>query len=71
MLLFHYFTNIRLTVFSELQSVGTNTVKLSDNEIVYLLLYGSPKFDADQNSKILSSCISFILKSERSDGSLL
>ena len=71
MLLFQYFINIRLSIFSELQSVGTNTVKLSDNEIVHLVLYGSPKFDADQNPKILSSCISFISKSERSDGSLL
>ena len=41
------------------------------DEIVDLHLYGSPKFDADQNHKILSSCISLILKSERFDGSLL
>ena len=67
----HYFTNIRSTLFSELQSVDVNIAKFSDNEIVDLLLYGSPKFDTDQNHKILSSCISFILKSERSDGSLL
>ena len=67
----HYFTNIRSTLFSELQSVDVNIAKFSDNEIVDLLLYGSPKFDTDQNHKILSSCISFILKSERFDGSLL
>ena len=36
-----------------------------------LLLYGSPKFDSDQNHKILSSCIGFISKSERFDGSQL
>ena len=67
----HYFTNIRSTLFSELQSVDANIAKFSDNEIVDLLLYGSPKFDTDQNHKILSSCISFILKSERFDGSIL
>ena len=43
----HYFTNIRSTLFSELQSVDVNIAKLSDNEIVDLLLYGSPKFDTD------------------------
>ena len=36
-----------------------------------LLLGGGPKFGTDQNHKILSSCISFILKSEWFDGSLL
>ena len=65
-----YFTSIRSTIFSELQSADANVVKFSDNEIVDLLLCGSPKFDTDQNHKILSVCIC-ILKSERFDGSLL
>ena len=67
----HYFTNICSTLFSELPSVDANIAKFLDNEIVDLFLYGSSKFDTDQNHKILSSCISFILKSERFDGSLL
>ena len=67
----HYFTSIHSTLFSELQSVDVNIAQFSDNEIVDLLLYSSPKFDKDQNHKILSSPISFILKSERFDGSLL
>ena len=67
----HYFKSIRSTIFSELQSTDANIIKFSDNEIVELLLCGSPKFDTDQNHKILSVCISFILKSERFDGSLL
>ena len=67
----HYFTNIHSTLFSELQSIDVNITKFSDNEIVDLLLYGSPKFETDQNHKILSSCISFILNSERFDSLLL
>ena len=52
-----YFTSICSNLFSELQSVDVNIVKFSDTEIVDLLLYGSPKFDTDQNHKIFSSCI--------------
>ena len=66
-----YFKSIYSTLFSKLQSADANIVKLSDNKIVDLLLYGSSKFDTDQNHKILSFCINFILKSERFDGSLL
>ena len=58
-------------LFSKFQSIDANNVKFSDNEIVDLLRYGSPKFDTDQNHKTLSSCISFILKSETFNGSLL
>ena len=39
-----------------------NMTKSSDNEIVELLLYVSPKYDSDRNHKILSSCVNFILK---------
>ena len=66
----HYFTSIYSTLFIELQSVDANIIKLSDNEMMDLLLFSSPKFDTNQNHKTLSPCISFILKSERSDGSL-
>ena len=60
----HYFTNIPSTLFSELQPVDVKIAKFSDNEIVQLRLYGSPKFDSDQNRKLSDSCGSFILKSE-------
>ena len=48
-----------------------NLAKFSDNETVELLLYGSLTFDSDQNHEISSSCVGFVLKSERFDGSLL
>ena len=56
----HYFTNIRSTL---------NIPRFSDSEIVELSLYGGSKFDLNQNTKILSSSISFILKSEKFNGS--
>ena len=54
-----------------IQSVDVNIAKFSDNEIVELLLYGSPKFNSDQNHKTLRSWIIFVLKFERFDGLLL
>ena len=67
----HYFTNIRATLFDNLKSIDANFPSFLDSEIVELLLYGSPKFDLNQNNKILTSSLSFILKSERFNGSLL
>ena len=66
----HHFTNIRATLLDDLQSVDRNIPSFSDNELVDLLLYGSPNFNLNQNNKILSSSISFIIKSERFSGSL-
>ena len=59
-----------VTLFDDLQSVDRNIPSFSDNELVDLLLYGSPHFNLNQNNKILSSSISFIIKSERFSGSL-
>ena len=66
----HHFTNIRATLLDDLLSVDRNIPSFSDNELVDLLLYGSPNVSLNQNNKILSSCISFIIKSERFSGSL-
>ena len=66
----HHFTNIGETLLDDLQSVDRNIPFFSDNELVDLLLYGSPHLNLNQNNKILSSSINFIIKSERFSGSL-
>ena len=66
----HHFTNIRASLLDDLQSVDRNIPSFSDNGLVDLLLYGSPKFKLNQINKILSSSISFIIKSERFSWSL-
>ena len=66
----HHFTNIRATLLDDLLSVDRNIPSCLDNELVDLLLYGSPHFNLNQNNKILSFSISFIMKSERFSGSL-
>ena len=67
----HYFRDIRKTLFNELQSVDENILNQSDHEMVELLLYFSIKFKFQQNCSILKSSIKFIIKSERSSGSLI
>ena len=67
----HYFTNIRATLLDDLKSVDANIPSFSDNELMDLVLYGSLKFNSNQNNKILSSSISFIIKSEGFSDSLL
>ena len=67
----HCFRSIPSTLFGNFRSVDVNIPNFPDNEIVEILLYSSPKFDFNQNNKILSSSVTFILKSERFNDSLL
>ena len=67
----HYFTSICSTILDDLKSNDVNGPSFPDSEIVELLFYGSPKCDLHQNTKVLSSSISFILKSENFNGSIL
>ena len=46
----HYFTDIRETLFHELQWVDKNSLNQYDNEIAELLLYGRSNFKLQQNS---------------------
>ena len=67
----HYYLNIRSTILNELQSIDINLLNQEDNIVAEFLLYGSTKFNTNQNFRLLSSSIDYILKSERFSGSLL
>ena len=67
----HYHSNIRSTLLNELQSIDINLLNQEDDIVVEVLLYGSTKFNTNQNYRLLSSSIDYILKSERFSGSLL
>ena len=67
----HYYSNIRSTLLNELQSIDINLLNQEDDIVVEVLLYGSTKFNNNQNFRLLSSSIDYILKSERFSGSLL
>ena len=67
----HYYSNIHSTLLNELQSIDINLLNQEDDIVVEVLLYGSTKFNNNQNFRLLSSSIDYILKSERFSGSLL
>ena len=60
----HYYSNIHSTLLNELQSIDINLLIQEDDIVVEVLLYGSTKFN-NQNCRLLSSSIDYILKSER------
>ena len=60
----HYYSNIHSTLLNELQSIDINLLIQEDDTVVEVLLYGSTKFN-NQNCRLLSSSIDYILKSER------
>ena len=67
----YYYSNICSTLLNELQSIDINLLNQEDDIVVEVLLYGSTKFNNNQNFRLLCSSIDHILKSERFSGSLL
>ena len=67
----YVYSNIRSTLLNELQSIDINLLNQDNDIVVEVLLYGSTKFDNNQNFRLLSFSIDYILKSDRFSGSLL
>ena len=57
----HYYSNIRSTLFNELQSVDINLLNQEDDIVVEVLLHGSTKFTTNQNFRLLSFSVDYIL----------
>ena len=60
-----YYNDIRATLLNELKSVDENILKLSDNKVINLLLYGDPQFDSNKNTRLLNAAIRYIIDSGR------
>ena len=54
------FSNQRNVLFDDLNSINSNVLKMSENEIVQVLLFGDKSFYIDMNSRIIKSSIRFI-----------
>ena len=60
-----YYNDICATLFNELKSVDENILKLSDNKLINLLLYGDPQFDSTKNTRLLNAATKYIIDSRR------
>ena len=66
----NYFT-LRAELMNDLKIIDENILRLSENSLVQLLLFGDPKYSYIDNCQILNTSINFILKSERFKGSII
>ena len=46
-------------------SVNENILKLSENKLINLLLYGDSKFDSNKNTRLLNAAIKYVIDSGR------
>ena len=66
-----HFTCLRAELMKNLKLIDENILRLSDDCLTNLILFGGPKYSPVDNSRILNASISFILRSERFKGSLI
>ena len=64
------FSNQRNVLFDDLNSINSEILKTSENQIVQVLLFGNKCFSKDINFMIITSSIRFIEDSKRFDESL-
>ena len=67
----HHFTSLRAELMNNLKMIDENILRLSDDCLTNLILLGDPKYSPVDNSRILNTSISIILRSERFKGSLI
>ena len=63
-------SNQRNVLFDDLNAINSDILKMSENEIVQVLLSGNKSFTKDLNSGIIASPIRFIEDKKRFDESI-
>ena len=63
-------SNQRNVLFDDLNAINSDILKMSENEIVQVLLSGNKSFIKDLNSGIIASSIRFIEDKKRFDESI-
>ena len=64
------FYNQQNILFDDLNSINSEILKMSENEIVQALLFGNKSFSRDMNFTIITSSIRFIKDSKKFDESI-
>ena len=65
------FSNQRNFLFDDLDSINSEILKISENELVQVLLFGNESFSKDMNFRIITSSIRFIKDSKRFESHFL
>ena len=66
-----HFTSLRAELMNNLKMIDEKILRLSDDCLTNLILFGDPKYSPVDKSRILNASIPFILRSERFKGSLI
>ena len=67
----HQYNNLRADLMNRLKINDENILRLSENSLVKLLLFGDPKYNLINNCHIINASINFVLRSERFKGSIM
>ena len=60
-----FYTNIRTTLLKNLVEIVGNIENFSDDQLIFLLLYGDANYNTEKNNSILKNTIKFLKESER------
>ena len=66
----HHFHNIRAKLLNSLVVIDMNLLKLSEEQLTKVLLYGFTQLNQNHNRNILSSSIEYLVESKRFENSL-
>ena len=64
------FSNERLTLFNELQSIDENILSKDDSNISKVFLFGDNSFNDAKNTSVLTASIEYIISTKRFDAPL-
>ena len=66
----HHYHHKRAKLLNSLEAIDTNLLKLSEEQLTKVLLYGFSQLDQNQNRNVLNSSINYIVESKCFESSL-
>ena len=66
----HHYHDIRIQLSNSIEVIDTNLLKLSEEQLTNVFLYGFSQFDQNQNRNIFNSSIEYIVESKYFESSL-
>ena len=66
----HHYHHKRAKLLNSLEAIDTNLLKLSEEQLTKVLLYGFSQLDQNQNRNILNSSSDYIVELKRFESSL-